>query len=64
MQKTIGYSYWLVHPKVSGLNGYKPEWPQPKRPQTETATTRNGHKPTRSQTETVTNRNGHKQERS
>ena len=48
---------------VTGHNGHKPKWPQPKRPQTETATNRNGHRPKRPQTETATNRNGHKPER-
>ena len=48
---------------VTGHNGHKPKRPQPKRPQTETATNRNGHKPERPQTETATNRNGHKPER-
>ena len=47
----------------SGHNGHKPKWPKPKRPQTETATNRNGHRPKRSQTETATNRNGHNPER-
>ena len=48
---------------VTGHNGHKPKRPQPKRPQTETATNRNGHRPKRPQTETATNRNGHKPER-
>ena len=48
---------------VTGHNGHKPKRPQPKRPQTETATNRNGHKPERPQTGTATNRNGHKPER-
>ena len=45
----------LLHP-VTGHNGHKPKRPQPKRPQTETATNRNGHKPKRPQTGTATNR--------
>ena len=49
--------------RVTGHNGHKPKRPQPKRPQTETATNRNGHKPERPQTETATNRNGHKPKR-
>ena len=44
---------------VAGHNGHKPNRPQPKRPQTGTATNRNGHKRGRPQTETATNRNGH-----
>ena len=48
---------------VTGHNGHKPKRPQPKRPQTETATNRNSHKPERPQTETATNRSGHKPER-
>ena len=48
---------------VTGHNGHKPKRPQPKRPQTETATNRNGHKLERPQTETATNRNGHKPKR-
>ena len=47
----------------SGHNGHKPKRPKPKRPQTETATNRNGHRPKRPQTETATNRNGHRPER-
>ena len=47
----------------SGHNGHKPERPKPKRPQTETATNRNGHRPKRPQTETATNLNGHRPER-
>ena len=47
----------------SGHNGHKPKRPKPKRPQTETATNRNGHRPKRPQTETATNRNGHKPKR-
>ena len=51
----------------SGRNGHKPKRPKPKRPQTETATNRNGHRPERPQTETATNwkatdRNVHKPE--
>ena len=45
---------------VTGHNGHKPKRPQPNRPQTETATNRNGHRPKRPQTETATNLNGHK----
>ena len=56
-------SLTAVHCRVTGHNGHKPKWPQPKRPQTETATNRNGHKPERPQTETATNRNGHRPER-
>ena len=48
---------------VTGHNGHKPKWPQPKRPQTGTATNRNGHKPERPQTETATGRNGYKSKR-
>ena len=48
---------------VTGHNGHKPKRPQPKRPQTETATNRNGHKPERPQTGTATNRNGHRPKR-
>ena len=48
---------------VTGHNGHKPKRPQPKRPQTEKATNRNGHKPEWPQTETATNRNGHKPKR-
>ena len=47
----------------SGHNGHKPKRPKPKRPQTETATNRNGHKPKRPQTGTATDRNGHKPKR-
>ena len=47
----------------SGHNGHKAKRPKPKRPQTETATNRNGHRPKRPQTETATNRNGHKPKR-
>ena len=54
---------WAVLWLVTGHNGHKPKRPQPKRPQTETATNRNGHRPKRPQTETATNRNGHKPER-
>ena len=53
----------LVKVMVTGHNGHKPKRPQPKRPQTETATNRNGHRPERPQTETATDRNGHKPER-
>ena len=65
--------------QVTGHNGHKPKRPQPKRPQTGTATNRNGHKPKRPQTEwpqtgtatkperpqtgRATNRNGHRPER-
>ena len=48
---------------VTGHNGHKPKRPQPKRPQTETATNRNGHKPERPQTETATNWNDHRPKR-
>ena len=48
---------------ITGHNGYKPKRPQPKRPQTETATNLNGHRPEGPHTETATNRNGHKPER-
>ena len=47
----------------SGHNGHKPKRPKPKRPQTETATNRNGHKPKRPQTGTATDRNGHRPKR-
>ena len=50
----------LVYRLDSGHNGHKPKRPQPKRPQTWTATNRNGHRPERPQTETATNRNGHR----
>ena len=64
----------LWSPVVTGHNGHKLKWPQPKRPQTETATNPkrpqtetvtnpNGHKPEQPQTETATDRNGHKRER-
>ena len=53
----------LVYRLDSGHNGHKPKWPQPKRPQTGTATNRNGHRPTRPQTEMATDRNGHKPKR-
>ena len=47
----------------SGHNGHKPKRPKPKRPQTVTATDRNGHNQKRPQTGTATNRNGHKPKR-
>ena len=53
----------MLYNRVTGHNGHKPKRPQPKRPQTETATNRNGHKLERPQTGTATNRNGHKPER-
>ena len=58
---------WMVI-TVTGHNGHKLKRPQPKRPQTgtattETATNRNGHKPKRPQTGTATNRNGHRPKR-
>ena len=46
-----------------GHNGHKPERRKPKRPQTETAINRNGHRPERPQTKAATNRNGHRPER-
>ena len=52
--------YMLGHLRDSGHNGHKPKRPKPKRPQTETATNRNGHKPKRPQTGTATNRKGHR----
>ena len=52
-----------MHYSVTGHNGHKRKRPQPKRPQTETATNRNGHKPKRPQTGTATNRNGRRPER-
>ena len=54
---------WHIVALVTGHNGHKPKRPQPKRPQTETATDRNGHRPKRPQTGTATDRNGHKPER-
>ena len=55
--------YYTVIFKVTGHNGHKPKRPQPKRPQTETATNRNGHKLERPKPETATDRNGHKPKR-
>ena len=49
--------------KLTGHNGHKPKRPRPKRPQTETATNRNGHKPKRPQTGKARNWNGHKPKR-
>ena len=46
--------------RVTGHNGQKPKRPQSKRPQTETATSRDGHRPKRPQTEMATDWNGHK----
>ena len=58
------HKIWLIiNSKISDHNGHKPERPKPKRPQTETDTTRNGHKLKRPLTGTATNRNGHKPER-
>ena len=48
--------------QVTGHNWHNPKRPQPKWPQTEMATNRNGHKPERPQTEMATNWNGHKLE--
>ena len=52
-----------IHSWVTGHNGHKPKRPQPKRPQTEMAKNRNGHKPKRPQAETATDRNGHRPKR-
>ena len=54
---------WTIALVVTGHNGHKPKRPQPERPQTGTATNRNGHKPKRPQAGTATNRNGHKPKR-
>ena len=56
------YHRKIILQKDSGHNGHKPKRPKPKRPQTETATNRNGHRPKRPQTETATNRKGHRPE--
>ena len=60
------YSSNAMHAIVaqdSGHNGHKPNRPKPKRPQTETATDRNGQKLKRQQTGTATDRNSHKPKR-
>ena len=56
-------SYRILVITDSGHNGHKPKRLKPKRPQTEIATNRNGHRPGRPQTETATDRNGHKPKR-
>ena len=60
MPRTFSISSVQLWTAVTGHNGHKPKRPQPKRPQTETATNRNGHRPKRPQTGTATNRNGHR----
>ena len=47
-----------IIPKVSGHTGHKPKRPKPKRPQTEKATNRKGHKPKRSVAVSVCGRSG------
>ena len=63
LSKLLSSNIVNIFGEVTGHNGHKPKRPQPKRPQTETATNRNGHRPKRPQTGTATNRNGHKPER-
>ena len=60
----VEYAQCLIYsiPKVTGHNGHKPKRPQPKRPQTETATNLDGHWPKRPQLKTATNWNGHRPE--
>ena len=66
----VEYAQCLIYsiPKVTGHNGHKPKRPQPKRPQTETATNLDGHRPKRPQLKrlqigTATDRNRHKPKR-
>ena len=61
--RALARCIWRTVRTDSGHDGHKPERPKPKRPQTETATNRNGHKPKRPQTETPTDRNGHRPKR-
>ena len=50
---------------VTGQNDHKPKRPQPKQPQTETVTDRDGHRPKRKRPQTgmATNQRGHRPER-